>query len=381
MSLAPLLGMGFTISVASSGQTKRIDLTHLPVTQVDKGSRTGSLFLMIFAVLWGGIPTFMLVKAIQSGAMQAGLWGLLLFGIIGIGLFIGGLAGLVGSTTTTLSLERVSVTRKSLFGTRQWSEALTAFPGIRYRSEYHSGGENSPSYTLYIVELVHADPKKAVRLYEARAEVGVRGIWEDACRTLNRPAVEGEGASLVIRAVEDLNKSVKELAREGKLHVEIDLSRTPPAGLSLRVDGTVLEITIQARRYAGMAGALIGFVVSGVFVYVGFFIRGAPIFFGLLGSVIMLVVLASLVWMLITQEQIRLAKDELHLRRRTPWGPTTGIRISAASVETVRVGRKENQGGTGILVETDAGTTPLGVGLSSGCLEWLRNCILKVIAA
>lgn len=364
-----------------SSQIKEIDLSRLPVTQVDKGSRGGGIFLMLFACLWSGIPTLILIKAISSGAMEPGLWALLLFSIIGTGLFLGGLYMLTCQTTTVLSREHASVTQKSIFGTKQWTARLSDFTGIRSRSEYHPGTRHSPAYTLYIVELLHPAPKQTVRLYEARTESGVRGIWENACRVLALPAVEGEGATLVTRAVEDLDKSVRELAREGKLHVNFDPTKPPPAGLTLRVDATFLELSIKARKGPTIAGGLFGILFSGIFVYVGFFIKGGPFFFGIVGSVIMLIVILMVVWSLITTEQIRVAKEEIHSLRKTPWGLTTGIRINTTGVETVRIGKKGGQGATGILIETDGGTQIVGAGLPSPSLEWLRNCILKVITS
>lgn len=374
--------MSLSVSVSSSRQAKQIDLSHLPVTQVDKGSKGAGIFMMIFASVWGGVPTLALIKALSSGTMQAGMWGLFLFTVIGTCLFLGGLYLLTSRSTTTLSREQVGVSKTSLFGSSQWTARLSEFAGIRSRSEYHSGGKNSPSYTLYIIELLHkTDSRKTVRLYESRADFGIRSIWENACRALNLPAVEGEGSSLVTRAVEDLDKSVKDLAREGKLHVDFDPSKPPPAGLSLKVDGKFLELSIRGRKNSNLVGAVIGLIVSGIFVYIGFFVKGPPIFFGIIGSLFVLIVLAATIWSLITTEQIRIAKDEIHLRRQTPWGPTNGTRLDTAGVEIVRIGKKDGQGYDGILIESDNGTTLVGAGLSAACLEWLKNCILKVISA
>ncbi len=316
-----------------------------------------------------------------AGKMQAELLFLLVFAVIGAGIFIGGLYLVTASTITILSREQVGVTKKSVFGTRQWTAPLCSFAGVRYRSEYHSGGKNSPSYTLYIVELAHEDCKQAVRLYESRSEAGVRGIWEDACRALNLPAVEGEGSNVVTRAVEDLDKSVKELAEEGRLQVDFDPSKPPPSRLSLKADGEFLELSVQNRPGVALFGGLIFLIVPAIFVYIGFFVKSAPVIFGIFGSVFMLIIVAGVIWLLITTEQIRVAKDEIHVRRQTPWGPTHGQRISTAGVETVRIGRRDGQGSEGILVETDAGTTVIGAGLPSDCLVWLKNCILKIISA
>lgn len=375
------LAMNINLSVSTSTPVKQIDLNSLPVTQVDKGSRGVGALLMIFACFWGGIPTFALIKALSSGTMRDDMWGFLVFSILGSCMFLGGLYMLTCSTTTTLSRDQASVIRKSIFGTKHWIARLSEYTGVRWRSEYHSGGKNRPSYTLYIVELLHPESRKTVRLYESRMDVGIRGIWENACRALNMPAVEGEGAGIVIRSVEDLDKSVKELAREGKLKVDFDPTKPPPAGLTLKVDGKFLELSVKTRVGSTLGGGLFGILFAGIFVYVGFFIKSGPILFGIIGSIIMLVVILAMIWALITTEQIRVAKDEIHVRRKTPWGPTNGTRISTTGVETVRIGKRNGQGSEGILVETDGGTEIIGTGLPAPCLEWLRNCILKVITA
>lgn len=373
--------MNINVTLSSKSQTKQIDLTQLPVTQVDKGSRGAGCLLILFACFWGGIPTFILIRALSSGTFNSGMGMLAIFSVIGSCMVLGGLYMLTSSTTTTLSRDQASVIRKSIFGTKQWTARLSEYTGVRWRSEYHSGGKNSPSYTLYIVELLHPESKKTVRLYESRMDAGIRGIWENACRALNMPAMEGEGASLVTRAVEDLDKSVKDLAREGKLKVDFDPTRPPPAGLALKVDGKFLELSVKTRAGAALGGGLIGILFSGVFVYIGFFLKDAPILFGIIGSIIMLVIILVTLWALVTTEQIRVAKDEIHVRRKTPWGPTNGTRISTTGVETVRIGKKGDQGSAGILIETDGGTEIVGSGLPAPCLEWLRNCILKVITA
>lgn len=373
--------MSVQFNVPTSGKTKRIDLSHLPVTQTDRSTRGAGVFLVIFSCFWGGIPAAILIKSAASGTMEPGLLYLILFVVIGLGIFMGGLYLLTASTTTSLSLQEVRVSRRSVFGTKEWRSPLSAFTGVRSRREYHSGSDNSPSYTLYLVELLHSDPKKTVRLYESRGEAGHRRIWEDACRALGLPAVEGDGANLVLRAAGDLDKSVKDLAREGKLHVEFDPAKAPPPGLSLKVDGHYLELSVKTRNPGSLLGLLIALIVPGIFIYVGFFVKGVPVFFGIVGLIFMLIFGGGMLWTLLTTEQIRVAKDEIHVRRLTPWGPMSGTRLDCRRIEVVRIGKKDEQGEEGVLIESDAGITLVGSGLPDADLEWLKNCILKIISA
>jgi hypothetical protein len=370
----------FSSASRSDSRTKYFDLSRIPATQVDKGSKGVGVFLMIFAAFWGGIPTIAMISAIRAGKLHPEMLFMLIFTVIGIVLFITGVHLLFSSATSTIDGERISVTKKSLFGTTQWSEFISAYEGVQSRSEYHSGGKNSPSYTLYIVELVHKDPKKTVLLYQSDSNEVFRVIWEDYCRKLSLPAIETDGSKVIKRNVDDLDKSVRELVKEGKVKVEFDPSKPPPRDLSLKVDGDVLELTIVKRK-SSPVGAVIALLIPGVFMYIGFFVKNCPVMFGIIGAIFFTVFLAAFVWSLVAKDQIRIGKDEIHIRQLTPWGPTIGDRISSEAVEVVRIGKESNQGRDSVLIETDDSNSKVGEGLSAESLEWLKNCITRVISA
>jgi hypothetical protein len=370
----------FSSASSSTIRTKSIDLSHIPVTQVDKGAKGLGIFLMFFASLWGGIPTAALISAIKAGKLKPEMLFMLIFTVIGIALFVSGLHLLFSSTITTIDGERVIVTKKSMFGMTQWSEFISGYEGVQSRNEYHSGGKNSPSYTLYIVEMLHKEPKKTVLLYQSDNNEMFRIIWEDYCQKLNLPAVETDGSKMIKRDVADLDKSVRELVKEGKVQVEFDPSKPPPPELSLKVDGDVLELTVVKKK-SSPASAAIALLIPGVFMYIGFFVKSCPLMFGIIGAVFFLVFLAAFVWSLIVKDQIRISKDEIHILQLTPWGPTIGDRISSETVEVVRIGKESNQGRDAVLIETDNGNSKVGEGLSAESLEWLKNCIMRVISA
>jgi hypothetical protein len=346
---------------------------------VDRGSRVGGIFLIIFALLWGGMPTVMLISVIASGKFEPATLIILIFTVIGAGMIIGGLNLVVGSTTTVIDEHRVAVTKKSLFGTRQWSEQLSAFEGVLSRSEYHQGGKNQPSYTLYIVELRHSDSKKAVKLYESRSDLDFRTIWEGYCRRLNMPAVETDGKRLVKREVSDLDKSVKDLVREGKVKVEFDPSKAPPAELALRVDGDTLELTVVKKK-SSLIPFAIALLIPCVFIYIGFFVKDCPVLFGIVGVLFFVLMLAGFIWSLVTKEQIRIGKEGILVRQLSPRGISEIASVRSETIEQVRIGKKDGTGQDALLLETDDGTFEAGKGLSSESLEWLKNCIVRVIS-
>lgn len=188
------------------------------------------------------------------------------------------------------------------------------------------------------------------------------------------PAIETDGSKVIKRNVEDLDKSVRELVKEGKVQVEFDPSKPPPPGLSLKVDGDVLELTVVKKSY--IAGFIL-FPLAGVLMYLGFFVNSCPLFLGIVGAIFFVIFL----WYFIVKDQIRISKDEIHIRQLTPWGPTIGSQIGSDAVETVRIGKENNQGRDSVWIETDAGNSKFGEGLSAESLQWLKNCIMRVISA
>jgi len=320
-----------------------------------------------------------LVVQISRGEFKPELLPLLLFTVIGGGLFAAGLWMVTRVRTTVFDGTAVSVDSVSIFGRKQWTEPLQRFKGILSRSEYHSGGKNSASYTLYIVELFHDDRKKRINLYESRRDEGLRGIQEDYCRKLNMPALEGEGTQMVVRAVEDLDKSVRELAREGKLEVAFNPSATPPADFVLRPGENRLEIEIN-KHAIPFFGTLLMLLIPGVFIYLGFFIEGAPFIFGVVGVIFLLVFIAAIIWSCVARQVVHVSPAELHAFYRTPWGETGGTKLVADRIESVHIGNKtQGQGQSAVLLTSDQATLSLGAGLPPASQEWLKNCILAVI--
>ncbi len=362
------------------GVSREVDLSSLPTEYHDKAQRGGGCFLVAFSLLWGGLPTVFLIVSILRGTFEPGMLFVLIFTTIGAIMFIAGLKMASTRRVIRFAPDRISLDERSIFGHQAWSEPLSAFAGIASRSEHHSGGRNHPSYTLYIIELHHPEKRKRIRLYESRVERGLRKRLESYCRALNLPAMEGEGEHAVVRAVEDLDKSVRELAREGKLEVEFDPSRPPPTGFHLHLEGDRLRIELPPARPQPV-GLLIALILPGIFIWVGFAVPGAPGFLGIMGILFLLILCLIAGVHVLARPILIVDPTSVHVAHRLPWGETKGRTIAAGHIETVRVGRAvENQGRPGVLLVTDARTETIGSGLDPQALAWLRTCILAVIA-
>ncbi len=309
----------------------RFDMETLPVTHVQPPK---VLLGLIVAV----VPTVVGLSFVGDGLREVFrsptnlvmLFFVLFFASLVVAAVVAGLWLMTCRTTTRLDSETVSEEKSWCFGNRAWSEPLKNYKGVVYRSEYHAGRKNSPSYTLYIVELHHDNPRRRVILLQSRSESGVRGMWVKSCRLLGLPAFEQEGKTLVERDVDDLGKSVRERVREGRLVVTFDPAVRPPRGLALSVQDETLRIAINKGFWLARPGLDVG-------------------------------------------------RDRVRYYRRTPWGEAGVLTVSTDAIEDVRIGRTAGERRDAVQLCSNEGTMTVGQGLSRECLEWLKNCVIAVV--
>ena len=358
---------------------RQLDLSSLPAVHNRSGSRFGGIFLVLFALFWGGIPGLIFISLVTSGEYESSMFFLLLFPVIGIGIFLGGLYTMTFRETIRIDANSVSREAKSIFGYKYWTEPLERYSGVLSRTEQRSGGKNSSPYTVYIVELYHEDKKKRILLYESRSGNSFRTIWEDYCRQLNKPAMERAGNKMHTRDVADLDKSVRELVQEGKITVDFDPKAPPPKGFDARVAGGQLRVALP-KKNTSFLGLIIAILFTGVFIFIGFWVDDAPVIFGIIGIILLLFFIGAGIWQAITRNVLLIGRNEIKILQETPWGETGGSILKADEIEEVRIGpiaRGTKQ--MAVLLVTDHNTRRIGDGLPRESQEWLKNCILAVI--
>lgn len=384
--------MGFQINI---GRSLRKDATfnlvaagqELPVQTLDKGSKVGGGCLMGFAVFWIAIPVIMIVVSLASGE---GGWFLVipaLFVLVGLGLFVGGLAELKKVVYWDFSEQGVSCRKTGLFGEKEWSEPLGAYRGVLSKSVYHSGGKNSPSYTEYIVTLEHSsDKKRTVKLYSSRLQEGFRKEQERCARLFGLSALVETDQGVVERDVDDLDKSVRERVSEGAMKVEFDPSVPPPGGrLVVRPQGRELKISTAGSAMPRgvetfllfLEAAAIACVVIGL---TGAF--GAPTAlaaFAAIGAVVLPIILIA---SRVVRAELSVSPETVRKRFVTPWGSFAEQEVAAGDIEEVVVGKPmSGQGSPVVRIVTDDQTIELGAGLKVEEKKWIRDCIIAVISA
>lgn len=364
-----------------SGSILKLDLSQLPATHTDSSRKAIGVFIILFSMIWGGIPLIILLTLMNSGDLDPAMFIMFLFPLIGLGMLVLGLWMATHRKTIRIDANSVSVESRSLFGHSHWVEPMHRYPGVISRSEHRSGGKNSSSYTLYIVELFHPEKQNRIQLYASKSEQGFRKIWENYCRQLNKPALEGEGDNIRKRDVEDLDKSVGELVKEGKLEINFDARKPPPKGFITGVDQGKLRIELPVSSRFSL-GILIALLFPAVFIYIGFWASDGPIIFGIIGILLLVLMAYAFLWRIIATPVLLLERSRIRLFHKYPWGETAGKILQSGDIETVRIGRRTDRNEKdGVLIVTDDKTLKIGDGLPTDSLNWLKNCILTVIAS
>ena len=291
----------------------------------------------------------------------------------------------------TIEIHRdfVRFTERGLFA-RNWEEPLSAFEGVlcRTATEARGGGVEVTIWVpVHLVELVHPDTKKTLRLYKTNEEEGIRKLWEDAAKALDLPALDEIAGGIVVRATEDLDKSLRQLAVEGKVSVDFDADAPPPRGIVLeRAEGEFRVILgLQAYSYDL-------YVLLYVFLFI-FFIGGAflillaleGVFEGSLGFFVGFVGVSlvtgggALFWNVIVRRCIVMTSAEIRYFRAGPFGTFGHKAIPLDQLEEISYAGLINYTSTGELVMEWHRTIISIGGLGKEQLRWLEQFILAAI--
>ncbi len=360
------------------------EATTLPVEVERKGSKILAAVLVVLGVPFG-VGAAMAIASVAKGGTGPLVAGGV-FGVVSAALFIGAAHCWVSRHEWTFAADGVEHRWRGLRGWRQWTEPMAAYRGILCKEEYHSGGKNSPSYTLYLLFLEHGtDPKKTVQLYSSRSSEGFRAKHEHYARLFGLPVLIPTESGIQERAVEDLDKSVRQRVAEGTLEVTFDPMAGPPgARLAIAVKGDALIIWTLCGPL-GRAGKVVGpiLLLAGLGFAVGgpFAGEGALTVLWTIGGILETAGLVLTFGDRSFRQELLLSPKEMRSRWRTPFG-MFGVRVvSANEVEEVVVRTPTgSRGFTMVQAIGDRATVSYGIGLTKAEKEWVRDCIVAVIS-
>jgi hypothetical protein len=375
--------MAISINLGSRASRRRwrIDVSAPPVEARQTGSTVGGSFIVLFSLIWGGFPTVGLVSLLRSGDIGAEGILFLVFPIVGLGLLAYGIHILLWRQTVFFDGHRFTVTERGLMGVKSWSEPLSAYDGVLRRTRLVR--TKNSSYTLYMIDLVHPDPDRHINLYTDTRETGFREMWEEYAKRLRLPALEVGQGGMVRREAGDLDKSVAELIREGKVTVNYDVLSSHAAGLAVDFEGDDVVITRTGPQnpwWGSALSVLFPLVFVGVAVLVpdmGLFGRAL---FGGVGILFEVLFVIGVYEDLTSRARLRVGPDGVRVNKVKSRGETAGSFIPAGQLESVTIARKDNQWRPALVVASDDESLRFGAGLPRRSLDFAMNAVLGKIA-
>ena len=147
------------VSTTSRAHQERHVGRQLPII-LDEGAKIGG---GIGALLFGGIfAAFPILLFLMSDWTDESIplpaYVLLaVFLAVGIGIMALGVSAFLHKVEIGIDKRDVVGLRRSIKGTRTWRDSLAMYSGLFAEEEYHSGGKNRSSYTLYKAVFKHRE--------------------------------------------------------------------------------------------------------------------------------------------------------------------------------------------------------------------------------
>ncbi|MBI1417931.1 MAG: hypothetical protein GC146_11970 [Limimaricola sp.] len=283
-----------------------------------------------------------------------------------------------------------------------WREPFANYTSIRWERfvEHRGSGEiNRRHFDHDIVALAHPDPSRTVPLFCATKQleptpaqetesVSPRAAWEGFSRLLDLPAIDGRDGADDARAPEDLDKSLQQLAIEGKIDKSWMDSPAPP-GLMLEVIGA--EGDAEAKRLRVTLRKPATGLFTWLLVALGAVLLGVGVVVAAIGLIVAGVLFIALgiglrVLQIRAPRRIEISRQQLS--HTNPLVESDSFNLPLAEIESVtlrRTGRADvrrlmpGPGVRELVIGTDAGEHTLGAGLSAPELSWLRRYIVAAI--
>jgi hypothetical protein len=208
-----------------------------PVRLEFKSSNTGAgLFLMFFSLLWGGMPALVLISMLGSGKANGPWPMLLIFPLVGSGLFLLGLSMLSSHIRVILDREsgKILVSRNSLITREAEEHAFSEIKEVLYHTETRTRPKGG-SYQVWSASIKDRHDN-LLSLGAQITEEPIRARAEILSRFLNVPMRDISAGEESLRMPEDLDRPLVEAMNLSGEEIWIELE--PPEGSKIIVERT-----------------------------------------------------------------------------------------------------------------------------------------------
>lgn len=262
-------------------------------------------------------------------------------------------------------------------GQRQ-ADSLDGYIGVRYRSRIVNV-LGLTSFTQHIIDLQHPNETKTIPLYISNNGDGVSKKWEELARQMQMPAIFNTADGIIEIAPEDIQKSLPDLIKEGKIKVcEKDLYKLPHSfNIVEEADSCQIDPLIRDSAFS-KTSALLCLCAFFITAFLGFAVtvgHHEPLpFIPLLLAAIVLFVLIPLA-LFFRKKRIVISKNGIRIKSKWLGIPSFGFLIPMDKLESLHVVHNSYDFKYSLVIGADGQTTHIGRGLPKDDLKWLENFI------
>lgn len=257
--------------------------------------------------------------------------------------------------------------------------ALDDYIGVRYRTRIVRV-LGLTSFTQHIIDLQHSNEAKSIPLYITKNGEGISKKWEELARAMNMPAIFNTADGIVEIAPEDIQKSLPEMIKTGKIKIDDSNLYKVPHSFRIVEDSAACRIDPLIRDSAfSKTSAFLCLVTFFCLAFIGFVFAmrahdTAPVMMPLLAAGLLLFGLIPTA-LFFRRRRIIIGKNGIRIKSRWFLWPSVGIQIPPEKLEFVIVVPNSYDFKYSLVVGADGQTTHIGRGLPKEDLNWLENFI------
>ena len=364
----------------------KLDISKLPTHKTDRAPLEKAVLGIFFGLLMLFLGIFELITFIRTEETIGKSFLLLdFFALIIIAIAIGLIVNSILSITRYKKFyfdgkDFKILYRPSIGIKHKINESLDSYIGVRLRVLFTQDGLFNKN--RYIIDLFHQDASKIVPLYISTNGKNIRKIWENYAREFKLPAISVSERGVIKRDYEDLNKSVKELAKEDKL--PFIASGKFPAPSSLKIEETTKATSIEPIGIYWDTFSTLFLFIAVVFVflllaggiYLTFTGTTLPVKYWIIG-LLFLLLSAYLSTKLFSSYRINLSDDSITVYYLTGNIITKETQINTNMIENVELNYNTTIDRYDLTIISDDKIISFGSRLPANDLIWLRDFITR----
>lgn len=304
--------------------------------------------------------------------------------LIGIGIVMSLLFSYIRYKKILFDGKNVTIIHRPAFGSKKMvKESIKNYEGVRFRIEFFQFGFLTKN--KYIIELYHKNPEKMAPLYISTKDKEIRKIWEYYARSLNLPTLVVTDEGMVSRNVEDLDKSLRDMAKEKRLENNFDDKEALPPSIAVvrKRDKTV----IKARKIFWDAYNIIAWMClilfGGILIFFSMnFSKVATSFsnsFLIAFYTLSLLIIGISIFALFRKDKIVLKKDKIVLVHKFMLFSRKNDEIQKNDIEDVEVAMNPASGRYFLSIVSDDKTVIFGKKLPIEELRWVKKFLINEI--